>query len=182
MMFKLQKVHIGLALGVGALLAANLVSRVSIPKGARAVSPFKKDRYLGKWYEIARMDFKFEKNLEQVTATYSLNPDGSIRVDNKGFNYVKKEWKKSIGKAKLVKDPSTARLKVSFFGPFYSGYNVIAIDPDYKYALVAGNNLKYLWILSRDKTIPDGVRSAYLKQAQSLGYETNKLIWTKQGE
>src|SRR4051812_41846481 len=102
MMFKLQKVHIGLALGVGALLAINLASCVSIPKGARAVSPFEKDRYLGKWYEIARMDFKFEKNLEQVTATYSLNPDGSIRVDNKGFNYVKKEWKESIGKAKLV--------------------------------------------------------------------------------
>ena len=182
MIFKLQKIHIGLALGVGALFAASLASCVSIPKGARAVSPFEKERYLGKWYEIARMDFKFEKNLDQVTATYTLNPDGSIRVDNKGFKYLKKEWKESIGKAKLVKDPSVARLKVSFFGPFYSGYNVIAIDPDYKYALVAGNNLKYLWILSREKTIPEGIKAAYLKQAESLGYETGKLVWTKQGD
>lgn len=179
-MFKLKKLHIGLAIGIGTLLAANLVSCVSIPKGAHAVSPFKIDRYLGKWYEIARMDFKFEKNLNQVTANYSLNPDGSIRVDNRGFNYLKKEWKESIGKARLVKDPGTARLKVSFFGPFYSGYNVIALDPEYKYALVAGNNLKYLWILSREKTIPAEIRAAYLKEAQSLGYDVGKLVWTKQ--
>ena len=179
-MFKPQKYQIALALGIGAILAANLVSCVSIPKGARAVTPFEKDRYLGKWYEIARMDFKFEKNLNQVTADYSANDDGSIRVDNRGFNYKKNEWKESIGKAKFVKGPDVARLKVSFFGPFYSGYNVIKIDPDYKYALVVGNNLKYLWILSREKTIPASVKENYLKQAESLGYDVEKLVWTKQ--
>ncbi|UOE52900.1 lipocalin family protein [Mucilaginibacter sp. SMC90] len=125
------------------------------------------------------MDFKFEKNLSDVSATYSLNPDGSIRVDNKGYNYVQQKWKESIGKAKPVKDAGTGRLKVSFFGPFYAGYNVIAIDPDYRHALVAGNNLNYLWLLSREKVIPAAIQTAYLKQAKALGYDVSKLIWTK---
>jgi len=162
------------ALTVGLL---NLASCVSIPEGATAV-PFNKSRYLGKWYEIARFDFKFERNLNNVTATYSLNADGSIRVENRGFDTVKKEWKEAIGKAKFVKDDGVARLKVSFFGPFYSGYNVIALDPDYQYALIAGNNLDYLWILSRTTSIPDDVKSAYLEQARRIGYDTSKLIWT----
>jgi len=180
-MFKLQKWQVSLVLGLGAAsIAINLVSCVSIPKGAKAVTPFQKDRYLGKWYEIARMDFKFEKNLNQVTATYSLNPDSSIKVDNRGYNYVKKEWRGSIGKAKFVKGEDLARLKVSFFGPFYAGYNVIALDADYKYALIAGNNLDYLWILSREKTIPANIKENYLMQAERLGYNTSKLIWTEQ--
>ncbi|RZK69475.1 MAG: lipocalin [Pedobacter sp.] len=180
-MFKLQKWQVGLVLGLGsAAIAVNVASCVSIPKGAQAVTPFNKDRYLGKWYEIARMDFKFEKNLNQVTATYSLNDNGSIKVDNRGYNYVKKEWRKSVGKAKFVKGEDLARLKVSFFGPFYAGYNVIAIDPDYKYALIAGNDLGYMWILSREKTIPATVREAYLKHATDLGFEIDKLVWTKQ--
>ena len=115
-----------------------------------------------------------------MTATYSLNADGSIRVDNRGYHYLKKEWKESIGKAKFVKSPDIARLKVSFFWPFYAGYNVIAIDPDYRYALVAGNNLDYLWLLSREKTMPAAVQTAYLKQATALGYDVSKLVWTNQ--
>jgi apolipoprotein D and lipocalin family protein len=151
---------------------------VSIPKGAKAIKPFKKDKYLGKWYEIARMDFKFEKDLNNVTATYTLE-DGSIKVDNRGYNDVKKEWKQSIGKAKFVNDENEARLKVSFFGPFYAGYNVIEIDADYQYALVAGNSLDYLWILSRKPTIPEEIKAAYLKKAKDIGYKTAELVWTK---
>lgn len=181
MISKPQKWQVGVVLGIGAAaIALNLASCVSIPKGATAVRPFNKDKYLGKWYEIARFDFKFEKNLDQVTANYSMNNDGSIRVQNRGYNFVKREWKESIGKAKFVKDPETARLKVSFFGPFYAGYNIIAIDVDYKYALIAGNNLKYLWLLSREKTMPSDIKSAYLQRAESLGYDVNKLVWTKQ--
>lgn len=151
---------------------------VSIPKGAKAIKPFKKDKYLGKWYEIARMDFKFEKDLNNVTATYTLE-DGAIKVDNRGYNDVKKEWKQSIGKAKFVNDENEARLKVSFFGPFYAGYNVIEIDADYQYALVAGNSLDYLWILSRKPTIPEEIKAAYLKKAKDIGYKTAELVWTK---
>jgi len=176
---KIQKWQIGLA-GIGAAaLIIGLSSCASIPKGAKAVHPFNKDRYLGKWYEICRMDFKFEKNLNNVTANYTLKDNGTIRVDNRGYNYITKEWKQSIGKAKFVESADRGRLKVSFFGPFYSGYNVIAIDPDYKYAMVAGNNLGYLWLLSREKTIPHAVVTDYLKQAQSLGYDVSKLVWTK---
>ena len=173
-----------IALGiVGALaagIALSLSSCVSIPKGAKAVKPFDRDRYLGKWYEIARMDFKFEKNLQQVTANYTLMDDQSIKVDNKGFNSKDQKWKESVGKAKSVGNATEGRLKVSFFGPFYAGYNVIAIDDEYKYALVAGNNLKYLWLLSREKTMPRYMIQRYLSHAKALGYEVEKLVWTKQ--
>jgi len=169
-------IYLTLALGACAIIFN--ACRVSLPKGAKAVKPFDKERYLGKWYEIARMDFKFEKNLSNVTAEYAAGEEGMIKVKNRGFDTVKNIWKESIGKAKAVKDPQEARLKVSFFGPFYAGYNVIAIDPDYRYALVAGNNLKYLWILSRTPVIPSAVKDDYLKQAKALGYKTEKLVWT----
>ncbi|WP_316809038.1 lipocalin family protein [Pedobacter agri] len=164
---------------LGIIIISYASCSVTIPQGATAIKPFNKDKYLGTWYEIARMDFKFEKDLNNVTATYSLKDDGTIKVDNKGYNYVKKEWKQSIGKAKFVNESDEARLKVSFFGPFYAGYNVIEIDKDYQYALVVGNNLDYMWILSRTKTIPDGVKQAYLDKAKSLGYKTSELVWTK---
>lgn len=151
-----------------------------IPKGAEAVKPFDADRYLGKWYEIARFDFRFERNLDHTTATYSLNDDGTLKVDNQGYNYVKKKNSQAIGKAKFRGDKTEAALKVSFFGPFYAAYNVIALDSEYKYALIVGKNLKYLWILSREKTIPDEIKQAYLKQARDLGFDVDKLIWVNQ--
>ncbi|MCI2081840.1 MAG: lipocalin family protein [Bacteroidales bacterium] len=154
-----------------------LSSCASIPKGATAVTGFDKTKYLGKWYEIARLDFKYERGLNNTTAQYSLNGDGSIRVENSGYDYAKKVWKKAVGKAKFIKDDNVARLKVAFFGPFYGGYNVIAIDPEYKYALIAGNNLNYLWILSRENTIPEEVKENYLFVAANLGYDTSKLVW-----
>lgn len=177
---KINKWYLALALGAGATaLAATCTSCVTIPKGAKAVQPFDKNKYLGQWYEIARFDFRFEKNLDNVTANYSLNNNGSIRVDNKGHDYINDKWKESIGKAKFVGEPDVARLKVSFFGPFYAGYNVIAIDKNYQYALVAGNNLNYLWILSRKTTIPESIKTSYLHKAKALGYDTDKLVWTK---
>lgn len=168
-----------LALAGSLAVLAGLASCVGIPEGATAVQNFNADRYLGKWYEIARFDFRFERDLDNTTAQYSKNPDGSIKVLNKGYNYVKNEWKSAEGVAKFVGDPTEARLKVSFFGPFYGGYNVIELDDDYKYALVAGNSLKYLWILSRTKTIPADVKQKYLEKAKSLGYDTEKLLWPK---
>ncbi|OKS88217.1 lipocalin family protein [Mucilaginibacter polytrichastri] len=177
---KINKWYLALALGAGATaIAASYTSCVTIPKGAKAVRPFDKDKYLGQWYEIARLDFKFEKNLDNVTANYSLNDNGSIKVDNKGYDYTKNKWKESVGKAKFVGDSDNARLKVSFFGPFYAGYNVIAVDKKYQYALVVGNNLNYLWILSREKTIPDTIKTQYLQKARNLGYDTDNLVWTK---
>jgi len=157
-------------------------SCVSIPNGATAVTPFDSDKYLGKWYEIARMDFKFERNLNQTTANYSLNADGSIKVLNRGYNYITGKWSEASGKAKFASETNVARLKVSFFGPFYSGYNVIALDREYKYALIAGNNLNYLWILARTKTIPEDVKQNYIKLAAELGFNVKALIWVEQGK
>jgi len=174
----MNKLYIALALGATAI-AVSSACRVSIPEGAKAVKPFNIEKYLGKWYEIARLDFKYEKNLNNVTASYSKGEEGTIMVDNRGYDYLKKQWKQSLGKAKFVRDPQQGRLKVSFFGPFYSGYNVIAIDDDYSYALIAGNNLDYLWILSREKSIPDAIKAKYLTIATDLGYHTGELIWTK---
>lgn len=159
-----------------------LFSCATIPKGAVAVKPFDKEKYLGKWYEIARLDFKFERGLNNTTAEYSLNKNGTIRVKNRGYNIKKEKWKQSIGKAKFVGEENVAMLKVSFFGPFYAGYNVIAIDPDYKYALVAGKNLKYLWILSRATTIPAEIKNKYLEIAKGIGYDTSKLLWVEQNK
>ena len=163
------------------LVMLGIGSCSTIPKGVVAVSPFNKEKYLGKWYEIARLDFKYEKNLNNTTAEYSLNDDGSIKVDNKGFNYKKGENKQATGKAKFIGDENTAMLKVSFFGPFYAGYNVIALDEDYKYALVSGDSYKYLWILSRQTSIPDDIKTRYLEIAGNLGYRTSDLIWVEHG-
>ena len=163
---------------VSAMLFFNACA--TIPKGATVVSPFDKTRYLGQWYEIARMDFTFERNLNKTTANYSVNPDGSIKVVNRGYNYVKNSWQEAVGKAKAAGNADEARLKVSFFGPFYAPYNVIALDNEYRYALVAGKNLKYLWILAREKTIPAEIKESYLKIARELGYKTEELIWVEQ--
>ena len=164
---------------LAALILLNLSSCKTIPKNAVAVKPFSLDKYLGKWYEIARLDFRFEKNLNNVTATYSLKENGNVRVDNRGYYYVKDKWKQSIGKAKFVDQKDEAKLKVSFFGPFYAGYNVIAIDKGYKYALVAGKDTSYLWILSRTTTIPENIKKDYLAIAKEIGYNTENLVWVK---
>ncbi|MDP4276723.1 MAG: lipocalin family protein [Bacteroidota bacterium] len=157
-----------------------LSSCLTMPKGAVPVKPFEAKAYLGKWYEIARFDFRFERNLNQTTAYYSMNEDGSIRVENRGYDYKKHQWKQAVGKAKLAGASDEGRLKVSFFGPFYGAYNVIALDSQYTYALVAGKNLNYLWILSREKTLPESTKQAYLRLARELGYKTDKLVWVDQ--
>lgn len=154
-------------------------SCASIPKNAKAVDNFDVNKYLGTWYEIARFDFRFEKDLDNASAQYSLNEKGNVDVLNSGYNVVKKEWKKADGLAKFRGDKTTAELKVSFFGPFYSGYNVISLDDNYNYALVAGKNLDYLWILSRKKEIPESIKTKYLKLATDIGYDTSKFIWVK---
>lgn len=152
----------------------------TIPKGVVAVHHFEKEKYLGKWYEIARLDYSFEKNLNNVTAEYSLKNNGTIKVVNRGYNYKKKKESKVVGKAKFVDADTVGKLKVSFFGPFYSGYNVIAIDQAYKYALVAGKNHDYLWLLSREKTMPDDIKKEYLSIAKKAGFNVNDLVWVEQ--
>lgn len=172
-----MKIRKSLFLLINAVAMAGLFSCSTIPKGVRAVEPFEKERYLGKWYEIARIDFKYEKDLNNTTAEYSLNANGTIKVTNKGYNTKTGEWKQAIGKAKFVGNDTVGMLKVSFFGPFYSGYNVIAIDTDYRYALIAGASYRYLWILSRETSITDEIKRKYLQIAEGFGYNTSELLW-----
>lgn len=173
-----NKIIIGAALSLTAIALLSS-SCASIPKNATAVHNFEVNRYLGSWYEISRFDYRFEKDLDNVAAQYRLNDNGTIKVINSGYNLKKNEWKSTKGEAKFKKNKSIAEIKVSFFKPFYSGYNVVAIDKEYKYALVAGRNLNYLWILSREKTIPENIKKEYLSLAQKIGYDTSKLVWVK---
>lgn len=177
-MKNLKKIAIPITLGIAGLFLLNSCS-AKIPNVATAVQNFNSEKYLGKWYEIARFDYRFEKNLNNVTAEYSEKSNGNIKVDNRGFDYVKNKWKQSEGEAKFVNGPSEARLKVSFFKPIWAGYNVIDLDENYKYALIAGDNLNYLWILSREKTIPESYKQRFLAKAKELGYKTEELIWVK---
>lgn len=144
-----------------------------------AIPEFKLKKYLGKWYEIARFDHRFERGMSNVTAEYSLRDDGKVKVLNAGWKDGKR--KVSEGKAKQpdpIKDPSW--LKVSFFMFFYSDYNILLLDEDYRYALVGSSSPEYLWILSREPYIPDDVKEVMLKEAVKLGYDTSKLIWVDQ--
>ncbi|MPM06133.1 Outer membrane lipoprotein Blc [bioreactor metagenome] len=153
--------------------------RKYIPQHIEAVRNFDLSSYLGRWYEIARFDFRFERNMNNTIAEYSLLKDGKVRVVNSGFNYVNKQRKQAVGKAKFRGASNVGELKVSFFGPFYAGYNVIALDPDYKYALVAGASLDYLWILSRTKSIPAEVKEEFLSLAVQNGFNVQELIWVE---
>lgn len=156
-----------------------LHSCASIPPKATPVHSFDVNLYLGKWYEIARFDFRFERNMDNTSAHYSLDKNGNVIVRNSGYNYEKQQWSKADGLAKFRGNKNVAALKVSFFGPFYSGYNVVALDEKYQYALIVGKNLHYMWILSRQKEIPESIKVKYLKIASEIGYDTSKLIWVK---
>lgn len=142
------------------------------------IQNFELERYLGDWYEIARLDFYWEKNLKNVKAEYSSKGDGSIKVVNTGTDIRTQKTKTSTGKAKLAGDAHQGALRVSFFGPFYSGYHIMHIDGNYEHALVFGDNLDYMWILSRTKTIPTEIRDKYLAYAEQSGYAVKDLVWT----
>ena len=151
-----------------------------VPAGLEPLEQINTEKYLGKWYEIARLDFYFERGLINTTAEYSLNKNGTIKVVNRGFSPSKNKWKEARGRARFRTDSENGALKVSFFGPFYSEYNIISIDNDYKYALVVGQNRDYMWILSREKSIPENVEEKYLQIAESAGIKTEELIWVEQ--
>lgn len=174
-----NKFFLGATFILGGITILLLNSCSQIPKEAKPIEDFKLTQYLGTWYEIARFDFRFERNLNNTMAQYSLDEKGNVVVLNSGYNYEKHQWTSAEGLAKFRGKETTAALKVSFFGPFYVGYNVIAIDESYKYALVAGKNLNFLWILSRDKTIPKDIKEEYLRIAETIGYDTSKLIWVE---
>ncbi|MCU6669308.1 outer membrane lipoprotein Blc [Enterobacteriaceae bacterium H4N4] len=168
---------------IAAVAAAFLVvacSSPTPPPGVTVVTPFEAQKFLGSWYEIARFDHRFERGLQKVTANYSPMSDGGIQVINRGYNPERRMWQKVTGKAYFTGSPNVAALKVSFFGPFYGGYNVIALDSNYRHALVCGPDRDYLWILSRTPTISDDVKQQLLNTATRQGFDISKFIWVEQ--
>lgn len=165
-------------LGAGALLAGC----TGIPEGTEAVRGFELPRYLGRWYEIARLDHSFERGLDCVTAQYQRRNDGGIKVINRGVDLAEGEPDVAEGKGYFVEDADLGRLKVSFFGPFYGGYNILELAPDYRHALVAGPNRDYLWILSRTPTLDETAYRRLVAKAEALGFATDALIEVEQGQ
>jgi apolipoprotein D and lipocalin family protein len=154
---------------------------LGMPDRVHPVAGFDVNRYLGRWYEIARLDHSFERGLEQVTADYSLRPDGGVTVTNRGYSPETSEWKEASGKAYFVNDSDEGYLKVSFFGPFYGSYVVFELDREnYQYAFVSGPDSSYLWLLSRTPAVSEEVMSRFIAQSESLGFDTGKLIRVNQ--
>lgn len=159
-------------------LMAMLTGCTGIPEDITPVKPFEVNRYVGKWYEIARLDHRFERGLSHITAEYSLNADGSIRVINSGYSAEAGERRQAEGKAKFVRGSDEGYLKVSFFGPFYGSYIIFGIDQQgYQYAFISGNNRDYLWLLARTPTVSHEVQSDFIRTAKSLGFNTEQLIF-----
>lgn len=166
---------------IGAISALLLATACTdIPDGLQPVTGFELDRYLGKWYEIARLDHSFERGLTRVTADYSLRDDGGIRVINRGYDALSGAWEEAEGRAYFVKSPDVGQLKVSFFGPFYGGYNIIDLDKSaYRYSLVSGPDRSYLWILAREPQLDGSIQQALIARAGALGFPVDELIFVE---
>jgi apolipoprotein D and lipocalin family protein len=152
-----------------------------VPEGVETVTGFELQRYLGTWYEIARLNHRFERGLSNVTATYSVREDGGVEVLNRGFNADANEWDEATGKAYFVGKTDVGELKVSFFWPFYGGYNIIELDTEsYQYSMVAGPDRDYLWILSRSPQLDAEILKKLVARANALGFPTEDLIYVDQ--
>ena len=158
-----------------------LIGCTGIPEDLKAVNNFDLNRYLGTWYEIARLDHRFERGLNNISADYTMNTNNSIKVINKGWNVTDQKWDQAEGKAYFVEQHDIGRLKVSFFGPFYGGYNIIDLDKkNYSYAMVTGPDKSYFWILSRTKQLPKAKLDALINRAKVMGFPVDKFIFVNQ--
>ncbi|WP_019529551.1 lipocalin family protein [Dasania marina] len=153
---------------------------IGIPEGITPVNNFDINRYTGKWYEIARLDHSFERNMQSVSAEYSVHSDGGITVINRGLKKENNQWKTAEGKAYFVRDNSTAHLKVSFFGPFYGSYIVFELDEEYQHAFITSTNRSYLWLLSRSPTISLDLKNHFIDKITRLGFEAKNIIFVNQ--
>ena len=159
------------------LLLGLVAACVRVPDGIEPVRAFELDRYLGTWYEIARLDHSFERGLDNVSARYERNTDGTVRVVNRGYARDTGEWDEAVGKASPAGAPDEGYLKVSFFGPFYAAYVVFELErEDYRYAFVTSSDRSYLWLLSRTPEVDDSVLEMFRARAIALGFDLDELI------
>ncbi len=151
-----------------------------MPESVKPVSGFELSNYLGKWYEVARLDHSFERGLSQVTADYSMRNDGGVSVLNRGYSEADKDWKEAEGKAYFVNRSTDGYLKVSFFGPFYGSYVVFELDrKGYSYAFVSGPDTDYLWLLSRTPSVEPEVMKKFVQMSAERGFDTKQLIYVR---
>ena len=162
------------------VLSFVLYACLGLPENIKPVQNFDLNKYLGKWYEIARLDHSFERGLQNVTAEYSIRDDSGVKVVNSGFSIKENEWRTAEGKAYFVNNESEGYLKVSFFGPFYGSYVIFELDENYQYAFVTGADKKYLWLLSRTPQIDNELKDHFLEKVSLLGYDTSEIIFVKQ--
>lgn len=147
-----------------------------LPKGIEPVTNFDADRYLGTWYEIARLDHFFERGMQEVSTTYSKRDDGTLQVVNRGWLVDDGKWKIAKAQARFRKEPDIGWLEVSFFGPLYSDYIVFELADDYSEAWVSGSDKDSLWLLSRAPVVSAARLAAFREKAAALGYDVDALI------
>ena len=157
-----------------------ITSCLGVPDNIKPVSDFELEKYLGKWYEIARLDHSFERGLSKVTAEYTLRDDGGINVLNRGYNAADSTWSSAEGRAYFVEETDKGYLKVSFFRPFYGSYVIFDLDNDYQYAFVCGPDRSYLWLLSRTPKVNEELKNKFLNETKNLGFSTEELIFVQQ--
>jgi apolipoprotein D and lipocalin family protein len=157
-------------------IAYALWPKKKIPAGA-IVDPFDKDRYLGKWNEVARLPNLIEKDLRDLTEEYSPKEDGTIKVITRAFNSIKNKPVEATGTIKFKGADTRGQLEVAYFLPIYLDYNILDIDENYQYALVSGSGMGYLWLLSRESSMPEEMKQRFLLKAAGLGFEISKLLW-----
>jgi apolipoprotein D and lipocalin family protein len=150
-----------------------------IPASA-IVDPFDKEKYLGKWNEVARLPNLIEKDLRDLTEDYSLNEDGTIKVVTRAFNPVKNKAVEATGTIKFKEAETRGLLEVAYFLPIYLDYNILDIDDDYCYALVSGSGMSHLWLISRESSMPEEIKQRFLYKATALGFDISKLEWMDQ--
>lgn len=156
------------------------VGMAASPPPLQTVGRVDLNRYIGKWYEIARYPNRFERNCDRdVTAEYSIRADGKIRVLNSCVSTAGKQ-NKADGTAVIVDKETNAKLKVTFFWPFYGKYWIIDLGNDYEYAAVGEPSRGYLWILSRSPALPDATYQKILSHVSEQGYLPSKLVRTRQ--
>lgn len=164
------------------LSAIGLLGCTAKPNKVEPVTAFEMPRYLGTWYEIARLDHSFERGLSNVSAQYVKREDGGVDVINRGYKVEDQKWSQAEGKAYFVDDQTVGHLKVSFFGPFYSSYIVYELDTNYQYAFVSGYNHDYLWLLSRTPQVDDAVLEKFIASAKERGFDVSDLIIVDQNQ
>ena len=172
-----------LAAGLAAVAALSVCARAvmtRVPRGITPVEGFEVERYMGRWYEIARLDHRFERGMTDVTADYRLQPDGTVQVVNSGMRGGQRRSARAT--ARFRGDPSVASLAVTFFPGFPGGYHVFALDEDYRWALVSGPDRGYLWILARRPGIEPGLYRQLVGIARDRGFPVDRLIRVRHGD